>query len=123
MRRTKRIMDEITSLIDAYHTQLKDKTAWRYVGNYIEITTPYLNHNNDYIQIYIKKIEDEYIFSDGGSTISDPNLMYDYPDMFSTADGPHMLTTATAENFADRMNSFIHALLFVGIIRKLTSSQ
>jgi hypothetical protein len=128
MRRTKKIMDEITitSLIDAYHTELKDKTAWRYIGDYIEITTPYLDHNNDYIQLYIEKIEDGYLLGDGGSTISALEADYspsspEFKRLLKLALADHGISlvndnlqvTATADNFACRMHLFIQAVLAV----------
>ena len=49
------MIDEIRKLIDEYTAWLKDKTALRQVGDWIEITTPYLDRHNDYIQIYVKR--------------------------------------------------------------------
>jgi hypothetical protein len=37
------MIGEIQKLIDEYTTWLKDKTALRQVGDWIEITTPYLD--------------------------------------------------------------------------------
>lgn len=62
---------EMNTLINNYYSWLKDKTSFREVNNYIEITTPYLDRHNDYIQIYAKKSSDKYILSDDGYTISD----------------------------------------------------
>lgn len=36
----------------------------------MEITAPYLDRNNDYIQIYLKKEDEGYLLTDGGSTIT-----------------------------------------------------
>ena len=38
--------------------------------DWVEITAPYLDRNNDYIQIYLKKDEEGYLLTDGGSTIT-----------------------------------------------------
>lgn len=61
---------KIETIIDAYYKWLKEKTTWRSIDEYTEITTPYLDRNNDYIQFYLKKSKDNYVLTDGGSTIS-----------------------------------------------------
>lgn len=58
-------------LIENYHAWLKDKTVWKEIGDWSEITTPYLDRHNDYIQIYLKKDGDDYFLTDDGYTISD----------------------------------------------------
>ncbi len=61
----------VESLIDGYYKWLKDKTAWKQAKDFVEITTPYLDHHNDYIQIYLKKDGNEYYLTDDSYTISD----------------------------------------------------
>lgn len=64
-------MSEMNSLIDRYYTWLKDKTSWQDINDgWSEITAPYLDRNNDYIQIYLKKIDDEYLLTDDSATIN-----------------------------------------------------
>ena len=68
------MIEEIQSLLDQYLIWLKDRTNLRQVGNWIEITTPYLDRHNDYLQIYVKRINDGFILTDGGYTIEDLEL-------------------------------------------------
>jgi len=63
-------MNDINLLMDKYYSWLKDKTVWKQLKDWVEITAPYLDRNNDYIQIYLKKDEDGYLLTDGGSTIT-----------------------------------------------------
>ena len=63
-------MTNINLLIDNYYSWLKDKTAWKNVNEWVEITSPYLDRNNDYIQIYLKKTNNNYLLTDDGETIS-----------------------------------------------------
>ena len=63
-------MNDINELIDNYYKWLKDKTVWEFFGEWAEITTPYLDRNNDYIQIYLKKSEDGYLLTDDSATIA-----------------------------------------------------
>jgi len=64
-------MDTAKNLIDKYYSWLKDKTSLKDFGEWTEITTPFLDRHNDYIQIYLKKEGDDYILSDDGYTIND----------------------------------------------------
>ena len=62
-------MNNTESLIDHYYSWLKDKTAWKSIDQWAEITTPYLDRNNDYIQIYLQETDSGYLLTDHGSTI------------------------------------------------------
>ena len=63
------MIDEIQNLLDKYLLWLKDKTTLRQVQDWIEITTPYLDRHNDYMQIYVKH-------DNGGFVISDTQLYH-----------------------------------------------
>lgn len=63
---------EIDELIEQYFKWLKDKTITRNINNtWTEITTPYLDRHNDYLQIYAKKEKDEILLTDDGYIIND----------------------------------------------------
>ena len=63
---------DIQRLIDEYHRWLRAKTALREINDHwVEITTPYLDRHNDYVQIYVKQNEDGFILTDDGYTIDD----------------------------------------------------
>lgn len=64
-------MDTLKNLIDNYYNWLKDKTILKQIDNVCEITTPYLDRHNDYIQIYALKDNDKYKLTDDGNTIRD----------------------------------------------------
>ncbi len=65
------MIQDIQRLLDAYHAWLKDKTVLRQIDQWVEITTPYLDRHNDYIQIYAKKANGGFILTDDGYTIDD----------------------------------------------------
>ncbi|MEA2034873.1 MAG: hypothetical protein U9N40_05230 [Euryarchaeota archaeon] len=46
------MINEIQSLLDEYTCWLKEKIQVRQVDGWVEITTPYLDRHNDYLQIY-----------------------------------------------------------------------
>jgi hypothetical protein len=59
------------ALIKQYTNWLNSKTILRPLGEWFEITTPFLNNHNDYIQIFAKKDENRIILSDDGITIDE----------------------------------------------------
>lgn len=65
------MIQDIHKLLDDYVVWLKDKTHLRQVDQWVEITTPYLDRHNDYIQIYARKSNGGYSLTDDGYTIAD----------------------------------------------------
>jgi len=62
---------EIQSLIDQYIQWLRDRTKLRLIDDWVEITTPYLDRHNDYLQIYARRENNGYTLTDGGYIIQD----------------------------------------------------
>lgn len=65
------MIEEIRNLIDNYLIWLKDKTILRQVKDWVEITTPYLDRHNDYLQIYAKRQNGGFILTDDGYVLED----------------------------------------------------
>lgn len=65
------MIDEIRTLLDKYNAWLKDKTVLRQVADWIEVTTPYLDRHNDYLQIYAKRVNGQFLLTDDGYIIRD----------------------------------------------------
>jgi hypothetical protein len=65
------MMRDIQHLLDTYHAWLKDKSVLRQLDEWIEITTPYLDRHNDYLQIYAKRANGGFLLTDDGYTIGD----------------------------------------------------
>jgi hypothetical protein len=65
------MIEEIQNLIDNYVRWLKDKTVLRQVKDWVEITTPYLDRHNDYLQIYAKRQNGGYLLTDDGYVLED----------------------------------------------------
>jgi len=65
------VISEVQELLDQYVAWVKDKSVLREVADSVEITTPYLDRHNDYLQIYAKREEDSFILTDDGYTIGD----------------------------------------------------
>lgn len=60
---------DIKKLIDEYTSWLNKEITFEQVGEYYEITTPYLDNANDYLQIYVKQDGNDIFFTDDGATL------------------------------------------------------
>ncbi len=60
---------DIQKLIDDYTSWLKSEITFDKIGEYYEITTPYLDSSNDYLQIYVKQEGNNIFFTDDSATI------------------------------------------------------
>ena len=61
---------DIQNLLDDYMKWLKQKTNFKDLGEYYEITTPFLDYSNDAIQFYVKLSGNQVFFTDDGYTLS-----------------------------------------------------
>lgn len=118
---------EIQRLFDAYHVWLKDKTALRQIDQWVEITTPYLDRHNDYLQIYAKRADGGFVLTDDGQTIEDleqsgcklesrkrQDLMRMTLNGFGVQmDGKALQVHASPDNFALRKHNLVQAMLAV----------
>ncbi len=57
------MITEIEKLLNDYVIWLKTKTTFRQINQWVEITTPYLDRHNDYIQVYAKKNDDGFFLT------------------------------------------------------------
>ncbi len=60
--------------MDQYVNWLRSKTGLRQVDDWIEITTPYLDRHNDYLQIYARRQNGSYILTDDGYILNELEL-------------------------------------------------
>jgi hypothetical protein len=65
------MIEEVQRLLDDYLAWLRDKTSLREIGDSVEITTPYLDRHNDYIQIYASRVNGGFVLTDDSYTIED----------------------------------------------------
>lgn len=119
---------EIEKLLHDYHAWLRDKTTLRQVnGEWVEITTPYLDRHNDALQIYVRAESGDYILTDDSYTIHDleasgcnlhTEKRQDLLKMTLNGFGVRLHNDAlevhaTAETFPLRKHSLIQAVLAV----------
>lgn len=65
------MLDDIQALMDRYNAWLRESSELREVGEWVEITTPYLDRHNDQLQIYAKRESEGIVLTDDGQTIRD----------------------------------------------------
>lgn len=128
---------EMHELKDRYFSWLKDKTTLQALDDWIEITTPFLDRHNDYMQIYVRRDEAGYRLSDDGYTISDLEMsgcQLDTPKrqnllamtlrgfgVQKDAKTNELFVTASGGNYPARKHSLIQAMLAVNDMFYLAS--
>lgn len=119
------MIQDIRKLMDSYYQWLKAKNSLRELDDWVEITTPYLDRHNDYVQIFAKKSDDGYVLTDDGYTIGDLELCgckIDTPkrqDLLKMIlngfgvrfDGKALNVHVTSGNFPVRKHNLIQAIL------------
>lgn len=66
-----RLNANAAKLVDEYYAWLRQRTKVKDLNSAVEITTPFLDRHNDYIQIYLLNSDGGLLLSDDGYTISD----------------------------------------------------
>ena len=129
------MIDEVQSLLDRYWIWLKDRTSLRQVGDWIEITTPYLDRHNDCLQIYARRANGGFVLTDDGYTVEDlelsgckidsakrQNLFKTTLNGFGVQVNEKALEVRASEhNFALRKHNLIQAMLAVNDLFYLAS--
>jgi hypothetical protein len=119
---------EIEKLLDAHRAWLRDKTTLRTVnGNWVEITTPYLDRHNDALQIYARSENGGYVLTDDSYIIRDLETSGCQIDTQKRKDllgmtlngfgvgmeGEALIVSASPENFPARKHNLVQAMLAV----------
>lgn len=121
------MIEEIKQLLDEYARWLRDQSVLREVGDWVEITTPYMDRHNDHLQIYARRTNGDLLLSDDGYTIEDLRLSgcdIDTPArsrLLQVAlngfglerEGDSITAQATPETFGPRKHNLVQAMLAV----------
>ena len=122
------MIEEVQDLMDRYWTWLRDQTSLREVEDWVEITTPYLDHHNDFLQIYAGRSEGGWLLTDDGYVLDDleqSGCNIDSPKrtamLNSTLagfgvrlEGTRLSVTASPTDFSLRKHNLVQAMLSVG---------
>ena len=114
--------------MDDYIAWLRQKTHVRAAnGDWVEITTPFLDRHNDYLQIYAKQLNGEYKLSDDAFVIQDLKssgcdidsekrltLLREVLNGFNVQrEGDELFVYASPDNFPSCKHNLIQAMLAV----------
>jgi len=126
----------IDNLIGQYLEWLRDRTILREIDEeWVEITTPYLDRHNDYMQVYVRRDDGGYALTDDAYTVTDLSLSgcdLDTPKRRRllqttlkgfgvTLDGHALTVRASAADFALRKHNLIQAMLAVNDLFSLAT--
>ena len=128
---------EIEQLTEKYLDWLRDEIKFRQRGQTVEVTAPFLDRHNDYIQFYAKRDKNGLLLTDDGYTISDLEMSgcnLDTPKRqallkttlngfgVSLVDG-ELRVKATAGDYARKKHRLLQAMLAVNDLFYLASSS
>ena len=130
------MIQEMQRLLDQYSAWLIDRTNLREVGDSIEITTPYLDRHNDYLQIYVTRANGGFVLTDDGYVLDDLELSGCKIDsqkrqaIFRAtlngfgvqANGRALEVKASPDNFSLKKHNLVQAMLAVNDLFYLASS-
>ena len=127
---------DIQKLIDEYATWLRKEITFEKVGEYYEITTPYLDSANDYLQIYVRQDGDELYFTDDSATINNlkmsgfqltaarkKHLQRILNQYGVKLNGDELIAKAPANSFAQKKHLFIWMIFKSSLMRKKSTIQ
>ena len=126
---------DFKKLLDEYCKWLCSEITFRETSNYIEITTPFLDRHNDYLQIYAKPCHEGFVLTDGGYILEDLELSgcrIDTPkrrtllkttlDGFGIQNKDKVLEVETSsDNFVIKKHNLLQAMLAVNDLFYLVS--
>ena len=116
---------EIQSLLDSYRRWLRDRTSLRETGDWMEITTPYLDRHNDCLRIYARRENGGFVLTDDGYILDDLALSgrkVESPRRLAllktaaagfgvTVDGKALRIRANSDNFGQKKHDLVQAML------------
>ncbi len=127
---------EIQELIDEYTSWLRAEIRFEKIGDYYEITAPFIDNENDYIQFYVRFDGDIIHFTDDGYTINQltmkgfqlnsnrkkilKNLLLQYG---AELDRDCIVTKADIKNFSQKKHMYIQAILKIDDLFMMTRSK
>ena len=118
---------DIQQLIDNYANWLKSEITFEKFGEYYEITTPYLDNANDYLQIYVRQDGDDILFTDDGATVNGlemngfqltsarksvlKSILFQYGVSLNNRN--ELVSRGNAHNFPQKKHMFVQAMMRV----------
>lgn len=115
------------NLVNSYTSWLEENISAAEINGYIEITTPFLDRDNDYLQIYVKQTDTGLELTDDGYILSELSMIgveinsKKRKDILDTilngfgvsVDGHALTIKANLQNYPQRKHALIQAMLGV----------
>lgn len=128
---------KMDTLINEYVSWVRNNIIIKEIGEWFEITTPFLDRHNDNIQIYAKKIEEGFLLTDDGYILNDLlmsgveiNTEHRRKMLQTTINGfgvnlnnNRIETIATLPNFPLKKHNLIQAMLSINDLFYLLRSS
>lgn len=130
---------DIKKMIDSYTDWLNKSISFEKIGEYYEITTPYLDRFNDYLQIYVKQVDEDHIFfTDDGYIIGNliacgmqfkknstkqRILEKTIRNYGLTLQGEEITTTSAIKDFPQKKHMMVQAMLLIDNMFELRKSN
>lgn len=129
------MFENCQNLVDTYINWLRQKISIENLNGTCEITTPFLDRHNDWLQIYVKKTDNGLILTDDSNTISDLQLsgiefkttkriqmLHTILNGFGIQNnGEELFVKAKFDNFPQKKHNLIQAILAVNDLFALAS--
>lgn len=123
--------------IETYIQWIRRNSAQTSIGEYQEITTPFVDSHNDNIQFYIKKTESGFLLSDDGYTLADLEMngcdisskkrreaIQEFSESLGVQIIDHCICVNAAETeIAQKQHAIIQAIIKIGDMFLTTSSR
>lgn len=135
-------MGENADFIDLYTKWIKENTRSQLLktdlGEFTQISTPFLDRHNDYMQIYVKQQGNDLVLSDSGYIINDLDMcgcdVMSSPkrkSLLNTVlnglgvqlDGEQICVKTSYSNFAQKKHALLQAMISVNDMFYLSRSQ
>jgi hypothetical protein len=127
---------DIQKLIDEYAAWLKSEITFEKIGEFYEITTPYLDNANDYLQIYVRQSGDDIFFTDDSATIQGlkmsgfqltpsrkAHLQRILNQYGIKLNGDELIAKAPISGFAQKKHLFIQAIMRIDDMFAISKSK
>lgn len=121
---------DVQEMINSYTDWLNCSFSFIQMGEYYELTTPYLDRNNDHLQIYVKQEPNgTYLLTDDSNTISNleaagvsiiKSKKYKYMlerivrDFGISINGSNLEIQATKSNYPQKQHMLLQAMMAIG---------
>ena len=123
--------------IENYLSWIRSNSAQKRIGNFEEITTPFIDSHNDHIQFYVTRSDRGFILTDDGYTINDLEMCgcdvkskkrKEYIHQIAESLGVSIkdgsiITEATESDIACKQHMMIQAMLKISDMFLTTSSR